>query len=149
VVLTLPLAVGGGLLAATSLDGTMSLVALGGLLTVLALTVRHAVVMVQYGRHLRTVEQVAFGPELVSRVIRDQAPMIVKSSLVVAAAALPFALLGNRAGHEVLGPLAIVILAGLITGTLYALCVVPALYSRFGAGAMPDAVTDEDLGIAV
>ena len=41
------------------------------------------------------------------------------------------------------------ILAGLITGTLYALCVVPALYSRFGAGAMPDAVTDEDLGIAV
>jgi Cu/Ag efflux pump CusA len=149
VVLTLPVAVGGGLLAATSLDGTMSLIALGGLLTVLALTVRHAVVMIQYGRHLRTVEQMAFGPELVNRVIRDQAPAIVKSSLVVAAAALPFALLGNRAGHEVLGPLAIVILAGLVTGTLYALCVVPALYSRFGASAMPDAVTDQDLGIAV
>ena len=149
VALTLPLAVGGGLLAATSLDGTMSLVALGGLLTVLALTVRHAVVMVQYGRHLRTVEQMAFGSELVSRVVRDQAPAIVKSSLVVAAAAAPFVLLGSRAGHEVLGPLAIVILAGLVTGTLYALCVVPALYSRFGAGAMPDAVTDEDLGIAV
>jgi len=36
----------------------------------------------------------------------------------------------------------------MVTTVLYALGVVPALYARFGAGAMADAVTDEDLGIS-
>jgi Cu/Ag efflux pump CusA len=149
VVLTLPAALGGGLLAAATLGGTVSLAALGGLLTVLALTVRHAVVMVQYCRHLRTHEGMSFGPDVVDRGVRDQVASVIKSTLLVAAAVLPFAWANGRAGFEVLGPLAVVILGGLVTGTLYSLCVVPALYSRFGEGAMPDAVTDEDLGIAV
>ena len=45
--------------------------------------------------------------------------------------------------------MAMVILGGLVTSTLYTLCIVPALYSRFGAGAMPDAIEDEDLDVAV
>jgi hypothetical protein len=36
-----------------------------------------------------------------------------------------------------------------VTSTLYVLCLAPALYSRFGAGAMPDAAEEDDLGVAV
>ena len=57
-------------------------------------------------------------------------------------------LFGARPGHEALGPLAVVILGGLVTAAVYTLGIVPALYARFGAGAMSDAVTDEDLGIS-
>ena len=51
-------------------------------------------------------------------------------------------------GQEVLGPLAMVILGGLVTATLYSLCLVPALYSRFGAGAKPDPVESDDAEFA-
>ena len=47
-------------------------------------------------------------------------------------AVLPFALLGDRAGLEILQPIALVMLGGLVTSTLLTLFVVPALYLRFG-----------------
>jgi Cu/Ag efflux pump CusA len=40
--------------------------------------------------------------------------------------------LGDRPGHEIEYPLAIVILGGLVTSTLLNLLVVPSLYLRFG-----------------
>jgi Cu/Ag efflux pump CusA len=73
----------------------------------------------------------------------------VTSAILTAAVVVPFAIFGAQAGHEVLGPLAVVILGGLVTGTMYTLGVVPALYSRFGEGAMPDAVDEDDLEVAV
>jgi len=93
-------------------------------------------------------EGMSFGPDLVREGLRDHAAPILMTALVSAAAVLPFAVLGARPGHEALGPLAIVMLGGMVTTVLYALGVVPALYARFGAGAMADAVTDEDLGIS-
>jgi hypothetical protein len=48
---------------------------------------------------------------------------------------LPFLFLGSPAGLEVVHPMALVILGGLVTSTLLSLFVVPALYLRFGAGA--------------
>ena len=61
---------------------------------------------------------------------------------------LPFAVFGARPGHEILGPMAVVILGGLVTATLYTLCVVPALYARLrrAASMVGCAWTTEDLG---
>jgi len=42
-------------------------------------------------------------------------------------------LLGNLAGLEIVHPIAVVILGGLVTATVFNLHVVPALYLRFGA----------------
>jgi Cu/Ag efflux pump CusA len=57
------------------------------------------------------------------------------TAIVTALAVLPFALLGTVAGLEILQPMAVFILGGLITVTIVSLFVVPALYLRFGAGA--------------
>jgi Cu/Ag efflux pump CusA len=147
--LTLPLAVGGGLLAAAALGSGVSLSALAGLLAVLGLAARHTLMLVSHYRTLRTADGMAFGPDLVQAGIRDNAARVLMSVLLTAAAVLPFALFRAQPGNEVLGPLAVVILGGLVTAALYSLCVVPALYARFGAGAMPDAVESEDLDVAV
>jgi CzcA family heavy metal efflux pump len=149
VLLTLPIALAGGVVAAAVSGVTMSLAAVAGLLTILGIAVRNGVLMVNGYRDLRENEGVGFGPELVTRGTRDRAAAILATTLVTAAAVLPFAILGARPGHEALGPLAVVILGGLATATVYTLCVVPALYARFGANAMVDAVDDTDLGIAV
>jgi Cu/Ag efflux pump CusA len=149
VLLTLPAALAGGVLAAAWSGAPMSLAALGGLLTALGLAVRQGILLVRRYRDLRLREGMSFGPEMVERGTREQAAPILTTALVLAAAVLPFAILQARPGFEVLGPLAIVILGGLVTATLYALCVVPALYRRFGAGALSDMAGDEELGVAV
>jgi Cu/Ag efflux pump CusA len=149
VALTLPLAAGGAVLVA-SMNGTApSLAAMGGIFTVLALAVRQTLQLVGRYRSLRTRDGMNFGPDLVQRGVLEHASPIVTTTLVTAAAMLPFVLFAAQPGQEVLGPLAMNILGGLVTATLYSLCVVPALYSRFGEGAMPDAVDEEDLGVAV
>ena len=48
---------------------------------------------------------------------------------------LPFVVLGDVAGLEILHPAAVVVLGGVVTSTLLILGCVPALYLRFGAGA--------------
>jgi CzcA family heavy metal efflux pump len=147
-VLTLPVALAGGVIAAAATGATVSFAALGGFLAVLGIAVRQGVLLVSRYRDLRLHEGRAFGPELIREGTRDQAAPVLMAALVTAAAVLPFVVYGARAGHEAMGPLAVVILGGLATTILYTLGIVPALYSRFGAGAMSDEISDEDLGIS-
>ena len=148
VVLTLPIALAGGAIAAVVTGSAVSLGSLAGFLTVLGLAVRYGVLLVGRYRELRG-QGSSFGPELVRSGTRERVSSILMSAIVTAAAVLPFAVFGARAGHEIVGPMAMVILGGLVTTTVYALCIIPALYSRFGTGAMPDSVENDDLDIAV
>jgi hypothetical protein len=62
--------------------------------------------------------------------------------VATAAAVLPFVIMGNVAGLEIVNPMAIVLLGGLITSTLLGLFVLPVLYLRFGAGAQPEPMAE-------
>jgi len=57
---------------------------------------------------------------------------MVMTALTTGLALLPFVLFGDIPGHEVVRPMAIVILGGLVTSTLLNLFVLPTLYMRFG-----------------
>jgi predicted exporter len=50
--------------------------------------------------------------------------------------------LGSRVGLEIVHPLAVVMLGGLVTATLMSLFVIPALYARFGGMAERDVAED-------
>jgi Cu/Ag efflux pump CusA len=54
------------------------------------------------------------------------------TSLATGLALVPLVVLGERPGHEIEHPLAVVILGGLVTSTLLNLFVTPSLYLRFG-----------------
>jgi hypothetical protein len=66
-------------------------------------------------------------------------------AVATAAAVLPFVIMGNVAGLEIVHPMAIVILGGLLTSTLLSLFIVPSLYLYFGAGAQPEPVAETPL----
>ena len=93
--------------------------------------------LISHYQHLEEQEGEAFGPELVLRGARERLAPIVMTALTTALALLPFVLFGNIPGHEIVRPMAIVILGGLVTSTLLNLFVLPALYLRFGASREP------------
>jgi Cu/Ag efflux pump CusA len=130
--LVLPLSTVGGMLTASFVGGVRSLGALMGLLAIFGVAARNAVLLVrEFGRDTPA------DARSVNRVVRDRAASIVLSALTMVAAVLPLLFLGRVAGTEALFPFAVVVIGGLVTSTLLALFVVPALYLRFSPGRSP------------
>jgi Cu/Ag efflux pump CusA len=122
----------GGVLAAFAGGGILSLGSLVGFLTVFGIAARNGILLVNHCQHLERYEGEEFGPALVLRGARERLSPILMTSLATGLAVVPLVVLGNRPGHEIEYPLAVVILGGLATSTLLTLFVVPSLYLRFG-----------------
>ena len=134
---TLPMALAGGVLAALLGGGVLSLGSVFGFLTVLAIAVRNGMVLVDHFQQREQREGETFGPELVLRGAGERLAPILMTALATGAILLPLAIAGDVAGNEILQPMAVVILGGLVTSTLLNLFVMPALYLRFGYSREP------------
>ncbi len=132
VFLTLPVALVGGLLAVRFDTGIVSLGSLVGFFTVFGIAARNGILLVNHCQHLEREEGMPFGRDLVRRGARERLSPILMTSLATGLALVPLVVLGDRPGHEIEYPLAVVILGGLVTSTLLNLFVVPSLLLRFG-----------------
>ena len=56
------------------------------------------------------------------------------TALATGLALVPLVIAGNKPGHEIEHPMAVVILGGLVTSTVLNLFLMPALYLAFGRG---------------
>ena len=130
--LTLPMALVGGVLAAYLGGGLISLGTLVGFFTVFGISARNGILLINHCQHLQTHEGERFGPALVIRGAKERLAPILMTSLATGLAVVPLVALGDRPGYEIEYPLAAVIIGGLITSTLLNLFVVPSLYLRFG-----------------
>jgi Cu/Ag efflux pump CusA len=142
VFLTLPAALVGGVLAALADGATLSLGVLLGLLAAFAVAVRGALVL---GSHVTSLEEQAGserGAELVQRAAREQFGGLAGAAIGTAAIALPFVVAGSIPGLEIVHPLAVVVLGGLVSATAVTLFAMPALHVRF-AGEREHDPTDE------
>jgi CzcA family heavy metal efflux pump len=129
--LTLPMALVGGVLANRIAGGVISLGSMVGFFTVFGISARNGILLVNHFQHLEKHEAVSFGPALVLRGARERLSPILMTSLATGLAVVPLVVLGDRPGHEIEYPLAVVILGGLVTSTVLNLFVVPSLYLRF------------------
>ncbi len=129
---TLPVALVGGALAAYVAGGDVSLGSLVGFFTVFGIAARNGILLINHCQHLERHEGMTFGRDLVLRGARERLSPILMTSLATGLAVVPLVVLGDRPGHEIEYPLAVVILGGLLTSTLLNLFVVPSLYLRFG-----------------
>jgi CzcA family heavy metal efflux pump len=134
---TLPTALVGGLLAALLGGGILSLGSLFGFLTVLGIAVRNGIVMISHFQQLQQHEGEPFGSELVLRGARERLGPVLMTALTTGLALLPMVIAGNIPGTEILHPMAVVIVGGLVTSTLLTLFILPALYLRFGSKTVP------------
>jgi Cu/Ag efflux pump CusA len=142
VALTLPFALIGGVFGAVLGGGILSLGSLVGFVTVLGIAARNGIMLVSHYRHLEEQEGEPFGPALVIRGSEERLAPILMTALATGLALVPLALAGNKAGHEIEHPMAVVILGGLVTSTILNLFLMPALYLAFGHGGRHD---DEEL----
>ncbi|MDT4901933.1 MAG: hypothetical protein QOJ78_2863, partial [Pseudonocardiales bacterium] len=132
ILLTLPMALVGGVLAAYIGGGIISLGSLVGFFTVFGISARNGILLINHCQHLEKHEGEPFGPQLVLRGAKERLSPILMTSLATGLAVVPLVILGDRPGHEIEYPLATVILGGLFTSTVLNLFVVPSLYLRFG-----------------
>src|SRR5215218_8514375 len=142
-VATVPVALAGGALAALIGGAELSLGSLIGFLAVFGIAVRNSVVLICDYQRLEG-ETGTSGAEVVQRGTRERLTPVLATALGLAVLSLPLVILGARPGLEVVNPMAVVLLGGLVTSTFVALFVLPALYLRFGAGIRPEAASAEE-----
>lgn len=131
VLLNLPFALVGGVLAVFGSGGMLSLGALVGFVTLFGITLRNSILMISHYEHLVTVEGETWGPRAALRGASERLAPILMTALVTALGLLPLAVGSGAPGHEIEGPMAIVILGGLFTSTALNLLVLPTLALRF------------------
>jgi CzcA family heavy metal efflux pump len=141
--LTLPVALVGGVLAALIAGAELSLGSFIGFLALFGLAARTGVLLIRRFQDLER-EGESFGPELVERGARERLTPILTSAAAIAVVMLPFVIAASRPGLEVVHPMAVVILGGLVTSTLFELFVLPALYLRC-RGRQPTVSPEEEL----
>ncbi len=130
--ITILASLAGGILAALLAGGEITLGSLFGVLAVLAIAVRFNLVLTRHLQNLDQQEGLEFGPELVVRGAAERLRPVLMTAFAVGFALLPLVVAGPMPGLEILHPMAVVILGGLVTTTLLSLFVMPALYLRYG-----------------
>jgi Cu/Ag efflux pump CusA len=139
----LPVALSGGAFAAL-IDGGYTLGSLVGFLALLGLASRNVLTLIRRYQDIERYEGERFGPELVARGARERLVPTLATAVSLGVVALVFVVMGVQPGLEIVNPMAIVILGGLITTTATSLFVLPALYLRFG-GRQPTLSPEEEL----
>jgi Cu/Ag efflux pump CusA len=128
--LTVPLALVGGLMALTVAAKSISLGAVFGLLTVFGIAARNQLMLIRRFRQLHSKQASSSGAELVLQGTRERFAPILITALTIGLALLPLLFMGDIPGFEILRATALVILGGIVTATLVDLFVVPALSLR-------------------
>jgi Cu/Ag efflux pump CusA len=139
VLANLPFALVGGVLAAwlsTVLagaeSGVLSLCSLVGFVTLFGITTRNSIMLISHFEHLVEREGMTWGGETALRGAAERLMPILMTAVITGLGLLPLALGSGESGRELEGPIAIIILGGLVTSTVLNLLVLPVLALRYG-----------------
>ena len=127
-----PFALVGGVAAVALTGGSLSLGSLVGFVTLFGVAARNAILLVSHTDHLVTQEGRDWSLDTVVQATSERVTPILMTALVTALGLAPLAIATGQAGREIQGPMAIVILGGLVTSTLMSLLLLPALVWRYG-----------------
>lgn len=132
VLLNLPFALLGGVLAVFASGGVLSLGSMVGFVTLFGITLRNSIMLISHYEHLISYENMVWGLEAAIRGASERLAPILMTALVTALGLLPLAIGSGAPGREIEGPMAMVILGGLATSTALNLLVLPTLALRYG-----------------
>jgi Cu/Ag efflux pump CusA len=126
ILLNLPLALIGGVVAVWLSGGTLSIPAIIGFITLFGVATRNGILLVSHYGQLE-----AEGAPLYKAVVHgsiDRLPPILMTALTAALALIPLAMASDQPGNEIQSPMAKVILGGLLSSTLLNMFIIPAVY---------------------
>ncbi len=132
VLVNLPFALVGGVLAAFVTGGSVSIGSLVGFVTLFGITLRNSIMLISHYEHLVEIEGMQWSIQAAARGASERLVPILMTATVTGLGLLPLALASGTAGREIEGPMAVVILGGLVTSTALNLLVLPTLALRYG-----------------
>jgi Cu/Ag efflux pump CusA len=131
VLAALPSTLIGGVAAVALTGGTLSLGAMVGFVALFGMAARNTILLISHYDHLVQNEGESWGLATALRGAEERLTPVLLTALLTALALLPVALQAREAGHEIEGPMAIVILGGLVSSTFVSLILVPPLAARW------------------
>ncbi len=137
VMVNLPLALIGGVIALFLGNGIITIASMVGFITLFGITVRNGIIMVSHYNHLIGVEGKTIQEAVVQGSLERLNPVLM-TALTTGLALLPLALAMGEPGSEIQAPMSIVILGGLLTATFLNMIVIPVLYERWGVDIESD-----------
>ena len=132
VLFNLPFSLVGGVLAALYTGGWLSVGSLVGFVTLFGITLRNSIMLVSHFQHLVDKEGLTWNLDTAIRGAQERLPSILITALVTALAMLPIAVNSDNPGREIMGPMAAIIIGGLVSSTILNLLILPAIMVRFG-----------------
>jgi CzcA family heavy metal efflux pump len=131
VLLVLPSTLIGGVAATALTGGTLTLGAMVGFVALFGMAARNTILLVSHYDHLVRAEGQSWGLETALRGSAERLTPVLLTALMTALALLPVAIQLHQPGHEIEGPMAVVILGGLVSSTIVSLLLVPPLAARW------------------
>ena len=132
VLVNLPFALVGGVIAVLLTNGVLSIGSMVGFVTLFGITLRNSIMLVSHFQYLVVEEGAPWNAATAIRGAQERLPSILITALVTSLAMLPIAMNSDSPGREVMGPMASIIIGGLISSTVLNLLVLPSIMLRYG-----------------
>ena len=145
ILLNIPLAFIGGLVLTWLMIGKVSIATLVGLITLAGIASRNTIMMISHYIHLMEHEGEKFDKQMIVRGSLERLVPVTMTAAVAGLALIPLVLAASQPGKEILYPVAVVILGGLISSTFLDMAVTPAVFYKFGRRAAEKYIAREEI----
>ncbi len=135
VMLTIPFSFIGGIVLLFLTERSITVASLVGFITLCGIASRNGIMMISHYLHLMKHEGEAFSKEMVIRGSLERLVPVLMTATVASLALLPLVFAKGQPGSEILHPVAIVIVGGLISSTLLDILVTPTIFFNFSKRA--------------
>jgi Cu/Ag efflux pump CusA len=121
----------------------ISIATLVGFIAITGIAARNNIMMISHYLHLMRHEGEGFTREMVERGTLERLVPVLMTALSAGIALIPLLLASEDPGKEILNPVAIVIVGGLLSSTVLGLGITPALFFTFCRKSAEKAVAQE------
>jgi Cu/Ag efflux pump CusA len=132
IMVNIPLALVGAVIAILLTDRTFSIATLVAFITLCGIASRNGIMMISHYIHLMKHEGEAFSKKMIIRGSLERLVPVLMTAFSAMLALTPLLFAKDQAGKEILHPVAVVIVGGLLSSTLLDIFVTPAIFFRYG-----------------
>ncbi len=141
ILLNVPFALVGSVIAVWLTGGVVSIAHLVGFVSLTGIAARNGIMMISHYVHLVTEEGETFSHAMIVRGSLERLVPVMMTAITAMLGLVPVALAAGQPGKEILYPVAVVILGGLVSSTLLDIIVTPVVFRLIGRRTIEAAVT--------